>query len=311
MQHGRDPRLRLCSRPKEFGVVIRLDIACLRLDIICQYKVLDINDMVLATRRQDEVLTITLNRPERLNALNAQLRTALCDQLNNAAEDPRVRAIVLTGAGDRAFCAGQDLTESAALAADSGPEWMAGWRRYFDVVSNCPKPIVAAINGVAAGAGLQTALMGDVRIAVPAARLLMAEVNVGLPAIVGAYLLSIHLGLSRAVDLVLSGRTVLAEQAHQWGLVHALAEPEQLPARADAMARSLADKPPTAMRLTLANLRRALRQGLADAEVAAARYQSEAIATGSPQMAMERFLARQKNTEAAPDQAKGTGCTTS
>jgi enoyl-CoA hydratase/carnithine racemase len=139
----------------------------------------------------------------------------------------------------------------------------------------------------------------------------MAEVNVGLPAIVGAYLLSIHLGLSRAVDLVLSGRTVLAEQAHQWGLVHALAEPEQLPARADAMARSLADKPPTAMRLTLANLRRALRQGLADAEVAAARYQSEAIATGSPQMAMERFLARQKNTEAAPDQAKGTGCTTS
>jgi len=282
----------------------------MRTDIVWQCMILDSNNMLLATRH-DEVLTVMLNRPERLNALDSELRTALCDQLNETAEDRRVRAIVITGAGDRAFCAGQDITESAALPADAGPEWMAGWRRYFDVVSNCPIPIVAAINGVAAGAGLQTALMADLRIAVPRARLLMAEINVGLPAIVGAYLLSIHLGLSRAVDLVLSGRTVLAEQAHQWGLVHELAEPELLATRADAIARSLAGKPPNAMRLTLGNLRNALRQGLAEAEAAAERYQSEAIATGSPQKAMERFLARRNHTEAKPDQAKGTGCTTS
>jgi enoyl-CoA hydratase/carnithine racemase len=267
--------------------------------------------MVLTARLQDSVLTVTLNRPERLNALNAELRTALCDLLTDAANERRARAIVITGAGDRAFCAGQDLTESAVLAAGAGPEWMAGWRRYFEVVSNCPIPIVAAINGVAAGAGLQTALMADIRIAVPDARLLMAEVNVGLPAIVGAYLLSIHLGMSRAVDLVLSGRTVLAEEAHHWGLVHGMAEPEQLAGRADSMARSLADKPPNAMRLTLGNLRSVLRQGLVDAESAAERYQSEAIASGDPQLAMKRFLKRQKYTRATPDQTKGTGCTTS
>jgi enoyl-CoA hydratase/carnithine racemase len=255
---------------------------------------------MLTARRQDEVLTITLDRPERLNALNSELRTALCGQLLGAAEDRQIRAIVITGAGDRAFCAGQDLTESASLSAGAGPEWMAGWRRYFETVSSCPIPIVAAINGVAAGAGLQTALVADIRIAVPKARLLMAEVNVGLPAIVGAYLLSIHLGLSRAVDLVLSGRTVLAEEAHQWGLVHELAEPDRLAARADAIARGLAAKPPHAMRLTLGNLRHALRRGLADAEAAAERYQSDAIATGSPQQAMERFLARQKTPETNP-----------
>ena len=118
---------------------------------------------MLKARRQDEVLTITLDRPERLNALNAELRTALCGQLTGAAEDRRVRAIVITGGGDRAFCAGQDLTESAALGAGAGPEWMAGWRRYFEVLSTCPIPIVAAINGVAAGAGLQTALAADIR----------------------------------------------------------------------------------------------------------------------------------------------------
>jgi enoyl-CoA hydratase/carnithine racemase len=139
----------------------------------------------------------------------------------------------------------------------------------------------------------------------------MAEVNVGLPAIVGAYLLSIHLGMSRAVDLVLSGRTVLAEEAHHWGLVHGMAKPEQLAGRADSMARSLAEKPPNAMRLTLGNLRSVLRQGLVDAESAAERYQSEAIASGDPQLAMKRFLKRQKYTRATPDQTKGTGCTTS
>lgn len=267
--------------------------------------------MLLTTRLQDGVLTVTLNRPERLNALNAELRTALCDLLSNAADERQARAIVMTGAGDRAFCAGQDLTESAVLAASAGPEWMAGWRRYFEAVSSCPIPIVAAINGVAAGAGLETALMADIRIARPDARLLMAEVNVGLPAIVGGHLLSIHLGRSRAADLVLSGRTVLAEEAHQWGLVHGLADPEQLADRAHAMARSLAEKPPNAMRLTLGNLRNALRQGLAEAEAASERYQSEAIASGDPQQVMERFLTRRKNTNSSPDQAKGTGCTTS
>jgi enoyl-CoA hydratase/carnithine racemase len=292
-------------------VVIRLDMPSLRSDIDCQYNILNINKMPLTTRQQGGVLTVTLDRPERLNALNAELRTSLCDLLIGASEDRRVLAIVITGAGQRAFCAGQDLTESAALAASAGPEWMAGWRRYFDAVSSCQKPIVAAINGVAAGAGLQTALMADLRVAVPTARLLMAEVDVGLPAIVGAYLLSVHLGMSRAVDLVLSGRTVLAEQANRWGLVHGLAEPGELAVRAEAMARNLAGKPPNAMRLTLGNLRSALRLGLAEAEGAAERYQSEAIATGSPQVAMERFLARHGNTQAISDQAKGIGCTTS
>jgi 1,4-dihydroxy-2-naphthoyl-CoA synthase len=95
------------------GTVIRLDIAGARLDIVCQYNVLDNNNMTLATRQQDEVLTVRLDRPERLNALDAELRTAICDLLAGVSEDDRVRAVVITGAGERAFCAGQDLTESA------------------------------------------------------------------------------------------------------------------------------------------------------------------------------------------------------
>jgi enoyl-CoA hydratase/carnithine racemase len=243
---------------------------------------------------EDAVLTLRLNRPEKLNALDAALRCAVVEALDAAARNDGVRVVVLTGSGGRAFCAGQDLGESAGLGPGAGPEWMAGWRSYFDAFARFPKPVVAAINGVAAGAGLQTALLADIRIAVPLARLLMAEVNVGLPAVVGGHLLATHLGLSRAVELVLTGRDVFAEEAAGWGLVHEVAAPEALAARAGAVAQALAAKPPTALRLTMAHLRAGRRAGLDDAEAAAARYQSLAIETGAPQAAMERFLGRRR-----------------
>lgn len=225
-----------------------------------------------------------------MNALDAAMRARLCDILDTASADEATAAVVLTGAGDRAFCAGQDLHESAALAADAGEAWMATWKRFFESVSTCSKPIVAAVNGVAAGAGLQLALMADMRIAVPGARLLMAEANVGLPAIVGSYLLDLHLGQSRMRELVLTGRTMSAEEAHAAGLVHRIVSRDALAGEAMTMARELAAKPPTALRLTLGNLRGALRSGLAEAEAAAGDYQTRAIATGEPQAAMAGFL---------------------
>jgi enoyl-CoA hydratase/carnithine racemase len=253
-------------------------------------------------RLEEAVLTVQLNRPERLNALDAPLRRAVGDLLDQAARDEAVRVVVLTGSGDRAFCAGQDLGESAGLAEGAGPEWMASWRAYFHAFAHFPKPIVAAINGVAAGAGLQTALLADMRIAVSEARLLMAEVNVGLPAIVGGHLLGVHLGLSRAIDLVLTGREVRAGEAAEWGLIHEVVPSEALAERTAATARALAQKPPTALRLTMAHLRAGQRHGLLEAEAAAERYQSAAIATGAPQAEMGRFLSRRTGRAATHKQ---------
>ena len=235
---------------------------------------------------------MTLSREARLNALNTATRARLCEVMEAASSDDGVAVIVLTGAGERAFCAGQDLNESAALSAEAGEAWMATWSRFFESVSSCTKPIVAAVNGVAAGAGLQLALMADLRIAVPEARLLMAEVNVGLPAIVGAYLLNLHLGQSRMRELVLTGRAMSAEEALTAGVVHRIVPRAGLADAAMGVAQDLADKPPTARRLTLGNLRLALRAGLAEAEAAAESYQTRAIATGEPQAAMAGFLNR-------------------
>src|SRR5690606_7535635 len=100
----------------------------------------------------------------------------------------------------------QDLNESAALSPDAGAEWMLGWKAYFEALSVCEKPVIAAVNGVTAGAGLETALLSDIRLATPDARFVMAEINIGLPAIVGGCLLTVHLGHSASVELTLSGR---------------------------------------------------------------------------------------------------------
>jgi enoyl-CoA hydratase/carnithine racemase len=248
----------------------------------------------LIIERRGVVALLTLNRPRQLNALTFGLRRAMVSALRSIAEDDSLHCLLLTGAGERAFCAGQDLAESAALDGAASHAWMQSWKDYFQALGQFPKPMVAAINGVAAGAGFQTALLADLRLAVDDARLLMAEVDVGLPAIVGGYLLEQHLGQSRARELVLSGRSVAAAEAHRIGLVHELAPRPDLPDKALATARLLAEKPPVAMRLTVGNFRRAMAEGLAEAEQAALHYQTRAMATGEPQRVMAAFFAARR-----------------
>ena len=257
--------------------------------------------------RDGAVLQVILDRPQRLNALDGALRLGIAETMHEASSDDSLGAIVITGRGDRAFCAGQDLNESAELQAEAAPAWMETWKRFFTGISGCTKPIVAAVNGTAAGAGLQLMLMADVRLAVPGARLLMAEVNVGLPAIAGSCLLDIHLGQSRMRDLVLSGDAFTAEQAKSWGLVQEICPREALSTRAREMATVLAGKPPLAMKLTVGFLRNRLRERLAEAERAAAAYQSEAIASGQPQRAMQQFLAAKAAAAQGDEEKSKTG----
>jgi enoyl-CoA hydratase/carnithine racemase len=255
---------------------------------------------VAVSRGADRVAVLALDRPRVLNALDTATRLAVAEALEACARDPQVAAVVLTGRGDRAYCAGQDVNESAALGPGDGPGWMASWEAYFAALSSFPKPIVHAVNGVAAGGGLETALLGDVRVAVPSARFLMAEIDIGLPAIVGGALLLAHLGLSRTTEIVLSGRTLDADEARQVGLVHEIVPPDRLLARARARAAELAAKPPVALSLDLRWFRARLAARLREASRAAVAYQSEAIATGEPQRAMARFLERRRTGITTP-----------
>lgn len=238
---------------------------------------------------QDQVALVTLNRPTNLNAVNQPLRSALIDTLAQLNRDPLVKALVLTGAGDRAFCAGQDLAEASAVDWKQIAPWLNAQRAMYQAVRDLDKPCVVAINGVAAGAGMQLALCGDWRIAAPDARIGQPEVKAGLASIVGSYLLSLHVGLSHNTQLSLSGELVSGQRAHEIGLVTEL-EASDVIGAALARARTLAQLPATAIRLSKQRFRALTQPGFDDACTAGIRAQLECYASGEPHTLMSAFL---------------------
>jgi enoyl-CoA hydratase/carnithine racemase len=200
---------------------------------------------VLAERR-GPVLLLTFNRPDRLNAWTDELEERYFAHLDAAEADPDVRAVVITGAG-RGFCAGADLDNLRNVDPGDASRFERPRPRSFPLTLR--KPLIAAINGAAAGLGLVEALYCDVRFCVPRAKLTTAFVRRGLIAEYGiAWLLPRLVGTSRALDLLMSGRVVLGEQAHAMGLVDELAAPEDIVDAAVGYARDLAEHcSPTSM----------------------------------------------------------------
>jgi 2-(1,2-epoxy-1,2-dihydrophenyl)acetyl-CoA isomerase len=202
---------------------------------------------VLRVERSGAVVTIVLDRPDRGNALTAQLKDELLDALAAAGADGDVRAVVLTGAG-KAFCAGQDLAEhAAALQADPASAFDTIAHHYAPIVTalaTMPKPVVAAINGACAGAGLGLALACDLRLAAAGARLSTAFTAIGLTCDSGLSATLVRaVGAARASELILLAEPFTAEQAASWGVVTAVVAAEELPAAAAELAGRLASGP--------------------------------------------------------------------
>jgi 2-(1,2-epoxy-1,2-dihydrophenyl)acetyl-CoA isomerase len=213
----------------------------------------------------DGIATITLDRPDALNALTIPLKRSLLSALRLAGRDRAVRAVVLTGAG-RAFCAGQDLRER--LDPDAAPLEVELRERYNPIVAamhDLPKPIVAAINGVAAGAGASLALACDLRIAAEGASLALAFGRIGLVPDSGAtWLLPRLVGPARAAEMALANTPLAAAEAERIGLVSRVVPAAELADAAHALAARIAAGSPTAVALTKRALWRALDAGWAE-----------------------------------------------
>ena len=195
--------------------------------------------------RQDSVALVTLDRPDALNALNRALLTELRDRLAEVAEDAEVRAVVLTGAGDRAFAAGADIKEMEPMSVDEARAWGALGHECGRLLETMPKPTIAAVNGFALGGGCELALACDVRYASANARLGQPEANIGIiPGWGGTQRLARAVGIGMAKELIYSGRMVDAEEALRIGLVNAVFPPEEVLERALELAGSLAAKSP-------------------------------------------------------------------
>ena len=199
--------------------------------------------------RADAVLTITLNRPDVLNAFNAAMHEALGAALEEAT-DASVRAVVLTGAG-RGFCVGQDLTEFRASAGDIGDRLRSNYHPNVLAIRRLEKPVIAAVNGAAAGAGLSFACACDLRIAADSASFVPAFINIGLvPDSGGTYFIAHLLGYARAFEWMTSGRKLTAAEAHQWGLVSEVVEADRLAERAVEVAAEYAARPTRGVGMT-------------------------------------------------------------
>ncbi len=229
------------------------------------------------TERDGAVLTITLNRPDVLNAFDASMHAALREALHEA-EDRELRAVVLTGAG-RGFCVGQDLAEFGGTP-DIGDALRSRYHPNVLAVRALEKPVIAAVNGPAAGAGFSLACACDVRIAADAAVFVPAFINIGLvPDAGGAYFLQRLLGTARAFELMSSGRRLSASEALEWGLVSAVVPAAELAARAAALASTYADLPTRGVALTKQLFDYAERASLEETLAREAELQTEATQT--------------------------------
>jgi enoyl-CoA hydratase/carnithine racemase len=180
----------------------------------------------LRAELRDGALVLTLDRAERMNALSRQLIEELGGAARQAATDPEVRAIVVTGAGEKAFCAGADLKERQGITRDQVREIVRLYRTEFGALDRSPKPVVAAINGVCLGGGLELALSADLRIAAPHAQLALPETGLAIiPGAGGTQKLPRIVGEARAKELILLGRRLSSEEALAWGLVNRVVAP--------------------------------------------------------------------------------------
>ena len=246
----------------------------------------------------DGVATVTLNRPEAMNALDLATKNALLATLQRVAEDPSVRAVVLTGTG-RAFCVGQDLREHITLLTSQDESLWSTVPEHFnpivELISTMNKPVIAAINGVAAGAGASFAFAADLRVIVDTGGFNLAFAGIALSCDTGAsWTLPRLIGTAKAIELLMLPRTVPAAEALELGMVNRVVSAAELPAVVKELARTLADGPT----LAYGSIRRSVAFSAGHPLSESLAYEADQMAlTGASQdhrTAVAAFLAKEK-----------------
>lgn len=255
---------------------------------------------VLLIDRRDGVATLTLNRPESMNSLSIELKVALHDALTEVAADEAVRAVVLTGAG-RGFCAGQDLREHVALLESGSPAPLATVTEHYNPIvlalASMPKPVIAAVNGMAAGAGAGLAFACDFRFAAQSASFLLAFANIGLALDSGvSWTLPRLVGSARATALAILAEPVAADAALEMGLVNAVVGSDQLLPAARELAARLAAGPTAAYAAIKESIAYAASSSLPDALAREADLQAAMADTADHRNATAAFVAKLPRT---------------
>jgi len=203
----------------------------------------------ILTEIKDQILYVTINREQKLNALNREILAELAQVIEMASSNAAVRGVILTGAGTKAFVAGADIAEFSNYTAEEGEELArTGQQNVFDAIEDCPKPVIAAINGFALGGGLELAMACHMRVAAAHAKMGLPEVSLGLiPGYGGTQRLTRLVGKGRAIEMIATAEMISAAQAERIGLVNHIAGEGELLAKAEEILNKVKLRAPLAV----------------------------------------------------------------
>jgi len=235
---------------------------------------------ILLDRSEGGIATVTLNRPDVLNALSVELLTELGETISAIAADRSVRGVIVTGAGPKAFAAGADIAELNKLNGHTGRAYSEHGQRVFSQIENLDCPVIAAVNGFALGGGCELAMACHIRLASERAKFGQPEVNLGIiPGFGGTQRLARLVGVARAIEYNLTGATIDAPTAERIGLVNHVYSPEELMPKAVEMMTAMLAKGPHAVRFTLEATRRGVDMTIDDGLTLEARLFGECCGT--------------------------------
>ncbi|MBT7250380.1 MAG: enoyl-CoA hydratase [Rhodospirillaceae bacterium] len=255
-------------------------------------------DEVRVTRRMIDgapVAHVVIDRREKLNALDSDLTTRLTTVLNELSDDREIRAVVLEGAGGKAWVGGADINEMAGLDVSNATAFIENLHHAMVAVRDFPVPVIASLDGYCLGAGMELAAACDMRLASTKAHFGMPETQVGLVSVIEASLLPGLMGRGRAARLVLTGEVINALRAYEWGFVEELVEPDRLAAAVDAVLGNLCRAGPNAVRAQKRLLREWETLTPDDGALAGVPYFERGYETGEPQEMLARFAKRPKS----------------
>jgi enoyl-CoA hydratase len=252
------------------------------------------SDFIIEERRES-VAIVTLNRPEKLNALSRETIAALSETFKNLENDENLRAVILTGTGERAFSAGTDLSELTHLSANEATTVAERGQDLCNQIEQSQVPVIAAINGIAAGGGCELALACHLRIATPKARFSLPETKLGIiPGYGGTQRLMREVGRERALELILTADTINAEDALRLGLVNRVVQPSELLSAAEALAREIVQLAPLAIRACLKAVVRGAEMRLEEGLKLEAKLFASLFATEDMREGTRAFLEKRK-----------------
>ena len=239
---------------------------------------------------KNKIGIITLSKERVLNAWNKEMRTTICQIFKKIKKQKKIKALIITGAGEKAFCAGQDLNELKDFKSSQIESWIDEFKNVYSAIRSSEIPTIACINGAAVGSGFQLALLTDIRVSHKDVKLGQVEINSGIVSVTGPWIIQKVLGLSTSIELSLTGKLINGQEAFKRGIIHHLTKKNNTMQLSLKIAKELSEKPVNAMVLTKKRFWETFKVGMNEAFESAKRYHKISFKSGEPQKKTKKFL---------------------